>query len=200
MDTDFWNQSYQDNPQEALVPDRILVHEIKDLPPGKALDLGCGSGMNALMLAQKGWSVLGLDWSDIAIHIACHTANEKGIEARFEVVDTTLWQPQEQFDLVISTYALPGGEDTKKVLQNALKALAPGGTLIISEWDRSMAEVWGFDENELPTPEEIVAMLPGLEIEKSGVLHIEDMFPDNDLRASAGRGVNIALVRAVKPV
>jgi SAM-dependent methyltransferase len=142
---------------------------------------------------------LGLDWAEIAVHIACQKAEERGLSARFEVADTTEWKPQEQFDLVISTYALPGGEGTRKVLQTALEALAPGGTLIIAEWDRSMASVWGFDESELPTPDEIVDLLPGLEIQKAGVLHIEDMFGEKDLRASAGRGANIAFVRAVKP-
>ena len=199
MDVNFWNQSYQDNPQEANVPDRILVCEIEDLKPGKALDLGCGAGMNAMMLAERGWSVLGLDWADIAIHIARQKAEERGVSARFEVADTTEWQPQEQFDLVISTYALPGMEAARKILRTALKALAPGGTLIVAEWDRSMASVWGFAEDELPTPEEIVALLPGLEIQKAGVLHIEDMFGERDLRASAGRGANIAFVRAIKP-
>jgi len=79
-------------------------------------------------------------------------------------------------------------------------ALAPGGTLIVAEWDRSMSDVWGFGEDDLMTPEQIVDLLPGQEIEKARVRHIEDPFaaPD-DPRRHKGSTANVALVRARKP-
>ena len=55
------------------------------------------------------------------------------------------------------------------MLETAVKALALGGSLIILEWDKSMAEVWHFDEGDLMSPEEIAALLPGLEVEKTEV-------------------------------
>ena len=39
------------------------------------------------------------------------------------------------------------------------KVLKPGGTLIISEWDKKMSTIWGFSEDELPSPEQIATLL-----------------------------------------
>ena len=64
-----------------------------------------------------------------------------------------------------------------------------------------MSEVWGFEEDELPTPEQIVALLPGLEIEAAEVRRIEDAFPSpDDPRGQAGPAANVAFVRARKPL
>jgi 2-polyprenyl-3-methyl-5-hydroxy-6-metoxy-1,4-benzoquinol methylase len=199
MDQEFWNDSYKENPEQTVVPDRVLAEEVAGLSPGRALDLGCGSGPNALMLAEKGWSVLGVDWSEHAVRLANETATEYRLNARFVAADTTQWRPSDKFDLVISTYALPGGEDSRRILQTAVDALAAGGTLIVAEWDASMAEVWNFDADDLLTVERIVALLPGLAIEKAEVRHMPDMFTEaNDPRGHTGAAANVAFVRARK--
>ena len=66
-DSQFWNEEFLRNPEEVMVPDRLLVELVSDLEPGKALDLGCGSGRNSLMLASMGWSVLGVDFAPLAV-------------------------------------------------------------------------------------------------------------------------------------
>jgi SAM-dependent methyltransferase len=200
-DREFWNDSFQENPEEVNVVDRFLQEEIENLEPGSALDLGCGSGLNALRLAEGGWSVLGVDWAERAIELARQEAQKRYLDATFIVGDITEWQPPKQFDLVISTYALPGSEMSYRALKTALSALSPGGTLIIAEWDRSMSDVWLFGEDDLKSPEQIVALLPGLEIEVAEVRCIEDAFssPD-DPRGLAGPTANVAFVRARKPL
>ena len=200
MDREFWDEVYREDADSVIIVDRILDSEVEGLAPGRALDLGCGTGLNALMLAQRGWSVLGVDWAEHAIELATEVVSSRGLDAQFVVADITSWQPPEMFDLVISTYALPGGEDSGRALQTATSALVAGGTLIVAEWDRSMAEGWGFDLDELPTPEEIVDMLPGLDIEAAEVRTIPDMFdsPD-DFRGQHGPSAHVAFVRARKP-
>ena len=47
----------------GLAPDPLLVENIEVIPVGKALDLGCGEGRNALYLAYKGFQVTGIDLS-----------------------------------------------------------------------------------------------------------------------------------------
>ena len=81
-----------------------------------------------------------------------------------------------------------------------MKSLAPGGTLIVVEWDKSMAEVWHFEEDALMSPEEIVALLPGLEIEKAEVRQVIDPFEQGSPgeHESSNSMVNVALVRARK--
>jgi SAM-dependent methyltransferase len=199
VDRDFWNDAYREDPTQVEVVDFILDGELAGLPVGAALDLGCGSGTNALKLAEQGWSVVGVDWAERAIEMATRAAQERELDARFYVGDITAWEPTARFDLVISTYALPGGDDSRRALQTALKALAPGGTLLVAEWDRSMAEVWGFAEDELPAPDQVVELLPGLVIEKSEVRRLEDIFSVDDPRAQHGSWVNVMFVRARKP-
>jgi SAM-dependent methyltransferase len=182
-----------------MVADHLLSQELEDLPARTALDLGCGSGANALKLAARGWAVVGVDWAEHAIELATRVAQERGLDATFYVGDTTTWQPPTTFDLVVSTYALPGGEGSKRTLRTALKALAPGGTLLVAEWDKSMSEVWGFSEDELLSPGQIVELLPGLEIEKAEVRRLENVFSANDPRAQNGTSANVAFVRARKP-
>jgi SAM-dependent methyltransferase len=200
MDREFWNDAYKEDPDHTVVEDFFLGDEVKGLQPGTALDLGCGTGPNALMLAERGWSVVGVDWAGHAIDLAAQAAAEQGLDATFVVGDITAWDPPAKYDLVISTYALPGGENNRRALQTALDALARGGTLIVAEWDRSMAQVWFFEEEDLLTPEAIVALLPGLVIEKAEVRRVENAFPSpDDPRGEAGPAANVAFVRARKP-
>ncbi len=200
MDRDFWNDAFREDPRFLDVVDQFLDSEIENLAPGTALDLGCGAGTNALKLARRGWSVTGVDWAERAIKLATKAATDQGLDATFVVADTTRWRPSRRFDLVISTYALPGGARSRRVLETALAALAEGGTLIVAEWDRSMSQVGGFEEDELMSPEQIAALLPGLEIQKAEVRHVEDAFPaPGDPRGRQGRAAEVAFVRARKP-
>jgi len=200
MDKDFWNDAYRKDPSSVNVADQFLEAEIEDLEPGTALDLGCGAGTNALKLAEHGWSVMGVDWAEHAIALATEAAAEKGLDATFVVGDIAEWQPPYKFDLVISTYALPGGDKSRRTLQTAVAALARGGTLIVAEWDRSMSEVWEFGEDDLLSLDEIVGLLPELEIEKAEARYLEDAFPaPDDPRGHKGSAANVAFVRARKP-
>ena len=198
MDKDFWNDAYKQDPDQVEITDLILDEELEGLTVGTALDLGCGTGTNALKLAGRGWSVVGVDWAERAIEFATRSAQEKGLAATFYVGDITNWHPPARFDLVISTYALPGGNDSKQALQTALKALSQGGTLLVAEWDKSMSEVWNFAADELMSPEQIIELLPELEIEKAGVRRLQDVFSADDPRAEQGSSANLAFVRAKK--
>ena len=69
--------------QGGMVRDVIVARAIENLEPGAALDLGCGTGANTIMLARSGWDATGLDASAGAIRLATNAAQTAGVYARF---------------------------------------------------------------------------------------------------------------------
>ena len=69
MQREDWDKRYAsvDN-LWAVKPNRFLVAEVADLPAGRALDLACGEGQNAIWLATLGWDVVGVDYSEVRDH------------------------------------------------------------------------------------------------------------------------------------
>lgn len=77
------------------------------VPPGRAIDLGCGAGVGAIYLATKGFDVTGLDFSPTAIKLARDRARAAGVEATFLKDDLTdLRYVNGTFDLLMDFGAL----------------------------------------------------------------------------------------------
>lgn len=200
MDAAFWEEAWRRDPDQVMVAECVLRRDVASMLPGKALDLGCGNGANALMLAEAGWQVTGIDCAAHAVALAQDAAHARNLSARFLCIDFNDWQPVAHYDLVISTYALPAGAARMRLVQKAARSLSPGGILVIAEWDRSMSSVWGLGAGEFTTAEELAGMLPQLIIEKAERRNIPDMFNDSmDPRALAGPGARVAFLRARKP-
>ena len=64
-------------------PNGALVAEIRDLPPGRVLDVGCGEGGDAVWLARQGWDVTALDVSQVALDRAERAAEAAGVKVRW---------------------------------------------------------------------------------------------------------------------
>lgn len=150
--------------------DRDVVRVAGELPPGTALDLGCGSGQNSIWLGARGWRVHCVDIARGAIERAEAAAAKAGIEATFEKADVTEWRTSDKFDLVVSTYALPSrGPGRVHALSVARDAVAPGGTLLIAEFDESLAESGWMSPEHLVSLDEITEALPGFELDQAEV-------------------------------
>ncbi len=200
MDAAFREDAWHSDPDGVMVAERVLQGELESLRPGSALDLGCGNGANALMLAGAGWRVTGVDCSAQAIALARQAAQARGLNARFICSDFSQWQADARFDLVISTYALPGGAPGERVLRMAAQALAAEGTLLVAEWDRSMSDVWGVAAEAFTTVTALATAVPQLVVEKAELRSIPDMFVDPaDPRDSHGSLARVAFLRARKP-
>lgn len=184
-------------PRSGMVRDVVIARAIEDLEPGSALDLGCGTGANTIMLARAGWDATGLDASAGAIRLATDAAREAGVDARFITADILEWEPDRQYDLVILTYTLPGGGRSHRVMGTAIRALKPGGTLIAVEWDHSMTERWNLDPDAFPSPADLASMVPGLTIETAESRTVSLMV-DNGTCEDCESTV-IAYLRARKP-
>jgi SAM-dependent methyltransferase len=155
----------------AAKPNRFLVAEVEGLPPGRALDLACGEGQNAIWLATLGWDVTGVDYSEVAIEKARARAVRDGVEVEFVCADLVGYEPEEAgFDLVQVLYLHIPSSERRAILARASAAVAPGGTFLLIGHDLTNLThgVGGpSDPDILSTPEEIASELPGLEIEKA---------------------------------
>lgn len=107
-------------------PNAQLVAEAAGLPPGRALDAGCGEGADAMWLAGQGWRVTGVDFSRTALDRA--QARSADVEWRYE--DLTVWTPEERaYDLVSAQFVhLPG---LLELYGRLAAGVAPGGSLLI---------------------------------------------------------------------
>jgi 2-polyprenyl-3-methyl-5-hydroxy-6-metoxy-1,4-benzoquinol methylase len=72
-------------------PNRFLVAEVEGLAPGRALDVACGSGRNAVWLAARGWQVTGVDFSGVALEQARGLAAERGVDVEWVEADVLEW-------------------------------------------------------------------------------------------------------------
>ncbi len=186
-------------PRGTMVRDVIVAKAIEDLEPALALDLGCGTGANTIMLARAGWDATGLDASPGAIRLATDAARTAGVDARFITSDILEWQPDQLYDLVILTYTLPGGGRSHQVMAAALRALSPGGTLIAVEWDHSMAERWGLDDDAFPSPADLASMVPGMVVETAESRSVSLMASSDSGPCEDCESTVIAYLRARKP-
>jgi SAM-dependent methyltransferase len=151
-------------------PNRFLVAEVEGLEPGRALDVACGAGRNAVWLAEQGWAVTGIDFSDVALANARGLAAERGVEVEWVEADLRVWEPPGTFDLVAVLYLQVPAEERRLVLGRAAEAVAPGGTLLVVGHDlQNLNGGHGGpkDPRVLFTPEDVAAELAGLEVEKA---------------------------------
>ncbi len=130
----FWETIYRERPHAwSGNPNPQLVWEVTDLAPGRALDLGCGEGADALWLAEHGWEVTGLDISVTALErAAAHVAgNDAASRITWQHQDLAEWHPTERFDLISAQFLHLPRERRKRILDTCVRAIARGGTLLI---------------------------------------------------------------------
>ena len=112
---------------------------------GSVLDVGCGTGENALYLAVRGHEVLGVDGAPVAIERAKEKARDRGIEAEFLVWDALrLAELGRTFDTAIDVGLFHSFQDEERpVYANNLHAvLEPGGRYLMLCW--SERNEWGY--------------------------------------------------------
>jgi SAM-dependent methyltransferase len=190
-----WNRRYAGvDSLWSAKPNRFLVGEVEGLEPGRALDLACGEGQNAVWLASLGWEVTAVDYADVAVAKGIERAARAGVAVDFQVHDLLDYVPGARaFDLVLILYLHMSSEGRRLVLERAADAVAPGGTLVLIGHDLlNLTEGVGgpSDPDLLFTPDDVVAELPGLELEKA-----ERLLRDVD---GHDRPAVDALVRAVR--
>ena len=192
-----WDERYRG--EELLwraEPNQYVVAEVKGLPPGRALDLGCGEGRNAVWLAMRGWRVTGVDFSAVGLAKARALAERSGATVDWVEADLLNYEPpMGTIDLVLVAYLHLPADERRVVLRRAAAALAQGGMLLVIGHDVSnLTAGYGGpkDPSILFTPDDIRADLYGLRIERAERVRRVVHTPEGDLEAID------ALVRALR--
>jgi SAM-dependent methyltransferase len=153
-------------------PNRFVVQELGELPPGRALDLGSGEGRNAVWLAERGWRVTAVDFSPVALDKARRLAQAREVTVDWVLADLRGYRPEPgAYHLVLVAYLHLPPAERAVVLAGAVAALAPRGTLLVIGHDlANLTQGIGGPQDPavLYTPEAIVAELDGLTVRRAG--------------------------------
>ncbi len=178
-------------PQRAFVSlaDRDLIH-------GRVLDVGCGTGELALLLAARGHEVVGLDASQVAIERARRKASERGLKATFLVGNALeLEAPQRPYDTVVDcglfhVFSRPG---RARYVTALARSVAPGGLvhlLCFSEKEAGFFAPWRVSRRELE-----FAFQPGWRVHE-----VRDARFESRLHPEGARAYLATIVRLPKTV
>ncbi len=120
-------------PWELNRPDSHLVHIIEKerVQPCKALEIGCGTGSNAIWLRNRGFEVTAMDFSELAIEKAKEKAGQEGADIQFLVNDFLLEKKAlPEFEFIFDRgcfHAFDDKKDRKTFAKNAAGRLKQGG-------------------------------------------------------------------------
>ena len=194
-----WDQRYAAGDQLwSGEPNGVLVSEIEGGVPGRALDVGCGEGADALWLAAHGWDVTALDVSRVALDRAAGQAARMGLQVGWlhgGLVEAAL--PVASFDLVSAQYPALLRTPGRRAECALLGAVAPGGILLVVHHPPptpEQAHAHGFDPEDYVGPGEVAELLDG-----GWRIEVQESRP-RDLKTGAGAGHTQDLVLRARRV
>ena len=184
-------------------PNELFAREVADLPPGRALDVACGEGRNAIWLAEQGWDVTALDFSEVGIDKARRIAERRDVQVRWLTEDVTRFVPAaDGYDLVSVLFLHTASGERGQWLHKVTAAVKPGGTFIYIGHDPSNIEHGAGGPQDpllLPGATELCEALTDFRIEFAGV--VERVVGGETGHGASAEGVALdTLVRAVRRV
>jgi SAM-dependent methyltransferase len=175
-----WEEHYADRDRVWSGRVNVRLAEVAEsLPPGRALDLGCGEGGDAMWLAERGWHVTAVDISQTALDRAAADARARNLLERidFQRHDLPETFPSGVFDLVSAQFLHSMVDlDRPRLLHLGADAVARGGVLLIV--DHGGPPPWAsklHHHHEFPSADEVVESLnlPAAEWERVRVGAVE---------------------------
>ncbi|MEJ2209182.1 MAG: methyltransferase domain-containing protein [Anaerolineae bacterium] len=134
-DRERWNRKYGQGEGPAhFRPKDLLIEHAGLLSGGRALDVACGFGGNALYLAARGYRVDAVDVSEVALRQAQGEARRRGLDDRIRLVQADLdrwWVPPGQYDVILVFYYL-----NRALWPDLVRGLRPGGLLFQAHRNR----------------------------------------------------------------
>ncbi len=157
---------------DAALPAHVTGHYLRkrvawisdNCPPGRALDVGCGTGALAQRLSEAGWEVSGIDPSQGMLDVLAERA--PGVKAR-RASGTDLPYPDASFDLTLSVAAMhhiAAPDAVRRTLAEMVRVTVPGGRIVI--WDHNPANpYWRSLMARVPQDDGSERLVPAAEIE-----------------------------------
>ncbi|WP_029214927.1 class I SAM-dependent methyltransferase [Kallotenue papyrolyticum] len=179
-----WDARYREAYQPRA-PSAWLAGWLDRLAPGLALDVACGTGRNALLLAERGWRVIGVDISPVGLRIAREEARRRGLSLALAALDLDAWPlPQARFDLVCVFRFLQ-----RPLCSRLAAALKPGGLLLYETFtvDQRRYEGGPRQDDFLLQPGELPTLFPDLEVVEHNEGIVEEGGRPRALARLAGR-------------
>ncbi len=139
-DRERWDQRYRDGSYRARPHATELLQKWQPkLPRGRALDIACGAGRNALYLAALGYEVDAVDIAPFALERARQTAAERGLQVNWIEADLDEYQPQPaHYNLVVVARYV-----NRRLMPRLAGALKPGGAILYEHHIRTDQAVDG---------------------------------------------------------
>jgi SAM-dependent methyltransferase len=200
VDAQDWDSRYAAVEQVwSLGPNRFVAAELAELQPGRAVDLACGEGRNAIWLAERGWQVTALDFSQVAVDRGRRTAGELPVEWR---VDDALTAALPPADLVLLAYLQLPEAERRAAVRRGFAALDQGGTfLLVAHDSTNLTEGTGGPQDAavLYTAEDVLADLDGetFEVVRAGRVarHVDQDDDHGGTKQATAWDVLVRLVR-----
>jgi SAM-dependent methyltransferase len=169
MNKDDWNKRYAGaDLLWSKGPNQFVADELGDLEPGTAIELAAGEGRNAIWLAENGWEVTAVDFSDVALDRGRAIAVQRGVEVNWVQADLDTYElPPQSFDLVVVAYLQLPWDRLAPILERAAAAVRPGGTFFLIGHDRrNLAEGYGGPKSEtvLYGPDDVTSAIGDLSV------------------------------------
>ncbi|HEU5148982.1 MAG TPA: class I SAM-dependent methyltransferase [Iamia sp.] len=150
----FWDERYAGVERKfSGNPNVRLVEVVSDLAPGRALDLGAGEGGDAAWLAARGWEVVALDVSQVALDRAAASVGDDRITWR--QADLRTWTPEPgfgPFDLATACYLHLPQPHHGRLMEQVATVVRPGGSLLHVSHHRDDIAVGRWDMADLMRP------------------------------------------------
>jgi SAM-dependent methyltransferase len=152
-----------DTPWDSGVSPPELLAVLDVLPPGRALDVGCGTGTNLVSFALRGWRAWGVDLSQMAVWRARARLARRGLPGHVFRGDVS--EPlefPEPFDLVLDLGCSHSLEGDRRALyaDNLERWVRPGGTLLVYSFYRHDKS----DMRWLPLDDVLATFAPSFEL------------------------------------
>lgn len=131
------------------MPELVRLVETGELRPCRALDVGCGTGVDVIYLASRGFEAHGVDVSRVALSRAARRSRSAGVSCVLHLLDfreTERVRGLGSFDLVIDVgcyHSLPPGKDRAAYAWSLEAVLEPGGQYLLWAFPRDRRRLWG---------------------------------------------------------